>query len=160
MNRHRTVNCEFQALRLSKPRNLELSLALECLVALSHNARVLDLSSFNHLRLLGGFSVIEVRHTSQSLFDPLGRPAAAQTLIRGKGFHIVLREGMDESELSISLYHEVLEAATVAAENPPESVLEFNEGDFEEAARSAHTRYGIASPTTLNEMLESFGFKD
>jgi hypothetical protein len=67
---------------------------------------------------------------------------------------------MDESELSISLYHEVLEAATVAAENPPESVVEFNEGDFEAAARSAHRRYGIASPRTLNEMLENFGFKD
>ena len=68
--------------------------------------------------------------------------------------------GMNEAELSISLYHEVLEAATVAAENAPERVVEFNEGDFEEAARSAHTRYGIASARTISEMLENFGFKD
>ncbi|MGH7970701.1 MAG: hypothetical protein ACREIC_18395 [Limisphaerales bacterium] len=74
------------------------------------------------------------------MLDPLGRPAAAQTLIRGSQFRIALREGMDEEETSISLYHEVLEAATVAAEDPPESVMEFNEGDFEESARSAHAR--------------------
>ena len=66
---------------------------------------------------------------------------------------------MDEAEVSISLYHEILEAATVAAQNPPESVVEFNEGDFESAARSAHAQYGIVSPRTLNEMLAKFGFK-
>jgi acyl-CoA reductase-like NAD-dependent aldehyde dehydrogenase len=33
--------------------------------------------------------------------------------------------------LSISLYHEVLEAATLAAVNPPATVLDFNEGDSE-----------------------------
>lgn len=72
----------------------------------------------------------------------------------------MFREGLDEEELSVSLYHEILEAATVAAENPPESVMEFNEGDFEQSARSAHARYGIASPRSLNEMLEKFGFED
>jgi hypothetical protein len=36
-------------------------------------------------------------------------------------------------------------------------MMEFSEGDFEEAARSAHTRYGIAPPTSLNEMLEKRG---
>jgi hypothetical protein len=127
---------------------------------LFQNALVLNLAPFRNIPLCGGFSIVEVRLTSQSLLDPLGRPAAAQTLIRGNQFHIVLREGMDEEELSVSLYHEILEAATVAAENPPESVMEFNEGDFEEFARSAHERYGIASPTSLNEMLENFGFED
>jgi hypothetical protein len=73
---------------------------------------------------------------------------------------IALREGMGEEELSISLYHEVLEATTVAAENPPEAVMELNESDFEESARSAHAKYGIASPTSHNEMLEKFGFED
>jgi hypothetical protein len=127
---------------------------------LFQNAPVLNLAQFRDIALSGGFSIVEVRLTAQSLLDPLGRPAAAQTLIRGNEFHIVLREGMNEEELSISLYHEVLEAATVAAENPPESVMEFNEGDFEESARSAHARYGTASPASLNEMLEKFGFQD
>lgn len=127
---------------------------------LFQNARVLNLAQFRNIPLRGGFSIVEVRLTSQSLLDPLGRPAAAQTLIRGNQFHIVLREGMDEGELSVSLYHEILESATVAAENPPESVMEFNEADFEESARSAHARYGLPSPRSLNEMLENFGFED
>ncbi len=121
---------------------------------------MLNLAQFCRIALPGGFSIVEVRLSSQSLLDPLGRPAAAQTLIRGKQFHIVLREGMDDAELSVSLYHEVLEAATVAAENPPESVMELNESDFEESARAAHARYGMASPASLNEILENFGFED
>ena len=127
---------------------------------LSHNACVLDLTVFNHLTLRGGFLIVEVRVTAQPLLDPLGRPAVAQTLIRGNQFHIVLREGMDNEQLSVSLYHEILEAATVAAQNPPKWVMEFNEGDFEESAHSAYARYGLVSPTSLNEMLEKFGFED
>ena len=69
-----------------------------------------------------------------------------------------LRADLDEYELSVSLYHEVLEAATVAADRPPNTVLEFNEGHFESAARSAHGRFGVASPEKLNQMLAEFGF--
>jgi len=122
-------------------------------------ATVLDLAAFENLRLCGGFLLMEARRTHQFLLDPIGRPAAAQTIIRGRCLYIRLRDDMDDKELSISLYHEVLEAATVAAENPPESVMEFNEGDFEKAARAAQEQYGIASPRTLNEMLAESGFK-
>lgn len=132
---------------------------LEQRTTVLQNAVVLDLTAFSNIPLRGGFSVVEVRLTSHSLLDPLGRPAAAQTLIRGNRFHIALREGMDDEELSVSLYHEVLEAATVAAQNPPQLVVELNEGDFERSARSAHARYGIASPGSLNEMLANFGFE-
>jgi hypothetical protein len=74
------------------------------------------------------------------------------------GNDIFLRADLDERELSVSLYHEVLEAATVAADQPPEAVLELNEAEFETAAQSAHTRPGIASPASLNQMLAEFGF--
>lgn len=88
----------------------------------------------------------------------LNAAATAQTIIRGTRFHISLRADLDERELSVSLYHEVLEAATVAAERAPEAVLEFNEGDFEQAAQSAHARLGLASPRTLNQLLAEFRF--
>ena len=71
---------------------------------------------------------------------------------------MLLRADLDERELSVSLYHEVLEAATVAAEDPPDAVMELNEGDFEQAAQAAHARYGIATPETLNQLLAEFGF--
>jgi hypothetical protein len=119
---------------------------------------MLDFAPFQNLRLRGGFTLVAVQLTTEPLFDPLDREATAQTIIRGKRFHILLRADLDEHELSISLYHEVLEAATVAAEHPPEAVLEFNEGAFERAAQAAHGKLGPAVPATLNQMLVDFGF--
>ena len=121
---------------------------------------MVDLATMQNLALRGGFLIAEIRRTSQFLLDPLGRPATAQTVIRGSRFHISLRDDLKGEELSISIYHEILEASTVAADSPPESVLEFNEGDFERAARSLHARLGAATPERLNQMLAEFGFKD
>jgi hypothetical protein len=132
---------------------------LEALDDFPQDLRVLDLAAFQNLALRGGFLIAEIRLTSQFLLDPLGRPATAQTIIRGSRFHIFLRDDLNEAELSLSLYHEVLEAATVAADHPPESVLEFSEGDFERAAQSAHARLGVASAEHLNQMLAEFGFQ-
>lgn len=96
--------------------------------------------------------------TAKPLLDPIERAASALTLIRAKKFHILLRADLDEAELSISLYHEILEAATIAADVPPSTVLEFNEGHFEAAAQEQHKRCGIATPDSLNQMLADFGF--
>jgi hypothetical protein len=122
------------------------------------NSVVLDLARFQNWPLRGGFTIAEVRLTAEFLFDPLRRPATAQTIIRGNRFHILLRSDLDEFEFSVSLYHEALEAATVAAECPPDSVIEFNEGDFEQAAQESHARFGVVSPEALNQMLVEFGF--
>ncbi len=119
---------------------------------------MLHLAQFRNLHLRGGFTLAEVRFTAGPLLDPLERPATAETIIRGKSFHISLRSDLSERELSISLYHEVLEAATLAADHPPDTVLEFNEGAFERAAQAAYTKLGPATPETLNEMLVEFGF--
>ena len=97
--------------------------------------------------------------TAQPLLDPIERAARAQTIVRGSRFYVFLRADLDQDELSVSLYHEVLEAATVAAERPPHAVLALNEGNFEQAAQSAHRRLGVASPSTLNQMLAEFGFE-
>jgi hypothetical protein len=113
-----------------------------------------------NLALRGGFLIAEIRLTSQFLLDPLGRPATAQTVIRGSRFYISLRNDLSEVDLSVSLYHEVLEAAAVAADRPPDSIMEFNEGDFERAAQSAHARLGLATAERLNQMLAEFGFQD
>ena len=44
--------------------------------------------------------------------------------------------------------------------NPPESLMDFNEGDFEHSAREAHARWGDASPTNLNLLLQFHGFRE
>ena len=47
---------------------------------------------------------------------------------------------------------------TVACSDPPTSVIEFNEGDFERAGYETHEQLGTASPENLNRMLQSYGF--
>jgi len=51
-----------------------------------------------------------------------------------------------------------LEAASVAVADPPARVIDFNESDFERAAREAHERWGNASPPNLNLQLQFHGF--
>lgn len=95
----------------------------------------------------------------QAMTDAIGRLALARTIIIGNEFEIELGpSNPDPQEISISLYHEVLEAAAVATELPPECVVEMNEEGFESAARSYHLKLGMADPQKLNQMLEDFGF--
>jgi hypothetical protein len=125
---------------------------------MAHSPVVLDLATFQNLPLQGGFLQVEVQLAAQSLGDPIERAATTLTMVRGYRFHVLLRADLDERELSISLSHEALEAATVAALTPPIAVMELNEGDFERIAQDAHSRLGVASPRTLNLLLAEHGF--
>ena len=68
------------------------------------------------------------------------------------------RAGLDERELSVTLYHEILEAAAAASADPPASVMDFNKADFERTAYAMHNELGEASPENLNRMLQLHGF--
>ena len=120
----------------------------------------MDLASFKNVRLLGGFVIASIEFTHAPMRDPIEREAAAQTRILGKDFHITIQAGMSDRESSISLYHEILEAATVGSYPPPDSVMEFNESDFERAAQAAHTKWGEATPENLNRLLQFHGFHE
>jgi hypothetical protein len=52
-----------------------------------------------------------------------------------------------------------LEAASVAIAKPPAGVMDFNEADFERAARDAHERWGDASPANLDLLLQFHEFR-
>jgi hypothetical protein len=119
---------------------------------------MIDLASFEGVQLRGGFIISEVRLASEPLKDALGRDAIAQTRILGRRFYLLIRAGLTEKELSVTLYHEVLEAALVGSVNPPESLAEFNEGDFEQTAYQMHENLGVASSENLNRMLQDLGF--
>jgi hypothetical protein len=90
--------------------------------------------------------------------DALGREAVAQTRILGRELRLVIRSGLSDGELSITLYHEILEAATVGSSHPPGSVLHLNEAGFEAGARRAHQIWGKVSVDNLNQMLQFYGF--
>jgi hypothetical protein len=120
----------------------------------------MDLTPFAQLELLGGFIILSVEVSDEPMIDAIGREALARTSIIGREFEIILASGMSAKELSVTLYHEVLEAAAVASDDPPEALIEFNESDFDAAAYAAHDQFGPASPATLNLMLRSHGFDE
>ena len=119
---------------------------------------MIDLSAFQNLRLRGGFTIAHFEITHEPLVDAIGREAIARTTIIGHEFKITIHSGLSEKELSVTLYHEILEAMTVASDNPPASVRMFNEGDFEKAAYQAYNELGEASPATIDLVLQSYGF--
>ena len=119
----------------------------------------MSLEAFEYQPLRGGFLLIKITINSEPMHDALGRIALARAPIVGANITIDLASSASSSdEVSISIYHEVLEAATVAAANPPPAVCELNEAGFETAAKHAHATYGPATPASLNRMLEFFGF--
>ena len=92
---------------------------------------MIDPAALKDTRLRGGFVISEIGIADKPLVDALGRGALARTVIVGASFALLIQAGMDERELSVTLYHEILEAASVASSAPPASVLDFNEADFE-----------------------------
>jgi hypothetical protein len=119
----------------------------------------MSLDEFQYLPLRGGFLLVRVVVVSAPMADALGRRALARTTIIGNNLEIELADSSGgEDGISVSLYHEVLEAATVAALHPPAAVCELNEAGFETAALDCHRRLGPATPISLNQMLAEFGF--
>ncbi len=85
---------------------------------------MIDTRQLVDLQLPGGFVIKGIEFTREPLLDALEREAAAQTRIVGWEFRLLLRAGLSEEELSITLYHEILEAAAVASSDPPAAVMD------------------------------------
>ena len=120
---------------------------------------MIDLQQFKNLQLHGGFFIKDLELTDHPILDAIGREAIAQTSAIVREFRLLIRSGLSEEELSITLYHEILEAASVATAKPPVALIDFNEADFELAAQNAHKRWGNATPASLNLMLQFHGFE-
>jgi hypothetical protein len=120
---------------------------------------VIELKQFKNLRLHGGFVIKDIQLTDDPIVDAIGREAIAQTSAIVREFRLLIRSGLSEEELSITLYHEILEATSVATANPPAEIIDFNEADFEQAAQNAHKRWGNASPANLNLLLQFYRFQ-
>jgi hypothetical protein len=116
------------------------------------------LQEFVERQVRGGFIIVRLGISTAQLIDALGREAIARTYIVGRQFSITIRAGLSDKELSVTIYHEILEAATVASIDPPEAVRSFNEGDFERAAYQAHEKFGEVSPANIDRMLQFHGF--
>ena len=95
---------------------------------------MIDVGAFQNLELQSGFRIVRIEITNELITDAIGRQAIARIRIIGREFDLLIRAGLSERELSVTLYHEILETVAVAMENPPAAVRELNEGDFEHAA--------------------------
>jgi hypothetical protein len=113
---------------------------------------------FAGAKIRGGCEIVRVEVAENPLIDPVGREAIARTYIIAKQFFVTIRPDLSEEEISVTIYHEILEAATIASIDPPEAVRSFNEGDFERAGYRAHEQWGLASPENLDRMLQFYGF--
>jgi hypothetical protein len=90
----------------------------------------LNLEAVDYLPLRGGFLLPEITMQTEPMFDAMGRPALAKTSIVGTNLKIELAAAnRDLDQMSISIYHEVLEGAAVAASQPPLSVCSLNEAE-------------------------------
>ena len=90
--------------------------------------------------------------------DAIGRPALARAVIEGRSILIELVAAQTAEELSVSIYHELLEAMTVGVQSPPRAVWDLNEAGFEQAAQDAHRLHGLANSRNVLTFLSDFGF--
>src|SRR5260370_16162625 len=106
---------------------------------------MIDPTLFENVVLRGGFTIVRIELSTEPLVDAFEREVIARTRIIGRKFEIAIRSGLRDDEFSVTLYHEVLEAATVAAASPPLTMRDFNDENSERAAYSPRTQFGAAS---------------
>jgi hypothetical protein len=65
---------------------------------------VISLRQFRNLRLHGGFLIKGIELTDAPIVDAIGREAIAQTSVIAREFRLLIRSGLSEEELSITVY--------------------------------------------------------
>jgi len=113
---------------------------------------------FANLTFPSGHFISEIVGIEGKMLDPIGRPALAKAIIEGKRITIQISSDLDEREVGISIYHEVLESLAVALDEPPESVMELNESGFEKLAQEAYLQYGYPTPEIVLSWIGKMGF--
>lgn len=122
-------------------------------------AQQLNIEAFSGRTLHSGIQIESVK-TTHELTDVLGRPATGFTSRVGKSLQIILLEGLSPDEQSVTMYHEIIEAAMGAhfPDRVPVALQELNEAQIDALAQSFHTRLGPVNVRTANQMLRELGF--
>ncbi len=120
----------------------------------------LDLSTFRNAQLRGGTSIESITISEGPIVDVSGGPAFGHTSTNlGTGaMEIEIALGLSPEEQSITIYHEVIEVASLQAKQPPPAVLDLSEQEIDLVANMAHEQYGLATVETLNKLLRDLGF--
>ena len=120
------------------------------------------LESFQNARLPGGVSIESVEVSPKPLVDVSGGPATGGTSMNvGTGaMQIRLSSGLNAAEQSVTLYHEVLESASMQAfyrKSLPPFLADLSEAELDMLAQMAHEQFGPASVENLIKFLDSVG---
>jgi hypothetical protein len=118
----------------------------------------MNFEAFANLNFPSGHFIFEIVGVEGKMLDPIGRPALAKAIIEGKRITIQISSDLDEREVGISIYHEVLESLAVALDEPPESVMELNESGFEKLAQEAYLQYGYPTPEIMLSWIKKWDF--
>jgi hypothetical protein len=121
------------------------------------------IASFNNVVLRGGYRINSLQLTDKPIIGPGGlqKLGSTGTNLGTGAMDILISSNQSNRQISITIYHEVLEAALYQAgpKAPPAvSHLVDNETGIDALARSFYNQLGIASVENLNKMLESLGF--
>ncbi len=120
---------------------------------------VIDLEALCNRPLRGGYLIESICLADEPILDVIGRPALGENTVCGLRFRIAMIAGLDDRELSVTLYHEVLEGAFVGCWTQlPAAMLCLNEAGIDAVAYQMHDRYGAASVENLDRMLRDMGF--
>jgi hypothetical protein len=109
--------------------------------------------------LRGGFS-IESISVAEGKLGLRGISLGQTTIepIKSGKMTIQIAPGQSPDEQSVTIYHEVLEAAGLDAKKPPAVLLDLSEEDFDLLAYMAHEQFGPATVENLNMRLDALGF--
>ena len=114
------------------------------------------LSTKPHTR---GHPLSGTKETWTAPFAPLLWSGLLAGLIAtGVDMKIEIAPGLSPEEQSITIYHEVIEVASLQAKQPPPTVLDLSEQEIDLLAKMAHEQYGLATVETLNHLLRDLGF--
>lgn len=113
---------------------------------------------FAGVELVEGLSIASVALIDEPIEDLFGKSACGRTRIAQGKLHILISSALDDRERSVTLYHEVLEAVTVAAIRIPALIIDFGEADFEREGYATFDRLGMATPANVLAMLQFYGF--
>ena len=122
-----------------------------------------EFGSFRDAKLPGGVSIESVEVSETPLTDVSGGLAYGGTSMNvGTGaMEIRLSPGLTATEQSVTLYHEVLEAASMQADyrgTLPVFLADLSEAELDMLAQIAHEQFGPASVETLTQFLHAVGF--
>ncbi len=71
-----------------------------------------DIHLFEEIRLRGGYFLVSIECVQEPMVDAIGRTSLSKIHIIGRELRLIIYSRQTDHELSVTRYHEILEAMT------------------------------------------------